>query len=73
MRSSGTRLASLALMAAGMSAAASSLDAPRMIFESAPGSYARPHRRAGYGWTNAHAKRVATKKRNVRKHRAANR
>ena len=36
-------------------------------------AYTRPRRRAGYGWTNAHAKRVATKKRNVRKHRASNR
>lgn len=30
-------------------------------------------RRAGPGWTNAHAKRVARKARNVRRHRAANR
>lgn len=28
-------------------------------------------RRSGYGWTNAHQKRVATKARNVRRHRAA--
>lgn len=28
-------------------------------------------RRAGYGWTNAHQKRVARKARNVRRHRAA--
>lgn len=30
-------------------------------------------RRAGYGWTNAHARRVAMKKRNQRRHRAASR
>ncbi|MGA0569629.1 hypothetical protein ACO2Q9_02790 [Variovorax sp. VNK109] len=29
------------------------------------------YRRAGYGWTNAHAKRVAKKKRNRARHRAA--
>ncbi|CAB5220890.1 hypothetical protein UFOVP241_46 [uncultured Caudovirales phage] len=30
-------------------------------------------RRAGPGWTNAHAKRVARKARNVKRHRAAGR
>lgn len=30
-------------------------------------------RRAGYGWTNAHAKRVAAKKRRVKAHRARGR
>lgn len=30
-------------------------------------------RRAAYGWTNNHAKRVATKKRNVAKHRRSSR
>lgn len=30
-------------------------------------------RRSGPGWTNAHAKRVALKARNVRRHRASNR
>lgn len=30
-------------------------------------------RRAAYGWTNAHARRVALKKRNQRRHRAASR
>ena len=28
-------------------------------------------RRAGFGWTNAHQKRVARKARNIRRHRAA--
>lgn len=30
-------------------------------------------RRAGYGWTNAHARRVARKARNQARHRAAGR
>lgn len=30
-------------------------------------------RRAGYGWTHAHARRVAQKKRNQRRHRSAGR
>lgn len=33
----------------------------------------RGGRRAGYGWTNRHAQRVARKAKNVRRHRAANR
>jgi len=31
----------------------------------------RGPKRAGPGWTNAHQKRMATKARNVRRHRAA--
>lgn len=30
-------------------------------------------RRAGFGWTNRHAQRVATKKRNVARHRSRSR
>lgn len=37
------------------------------------GSWGGRQRRAGYGWTNAHAQRVARKKRNQAKHRAASR
>ena len=43
------------------------------IFGTGGGVYASRRRRAGYGWTNRHAQRVATKKRNMRKFRAANR
>lgn len=43
--------------------------------EFAGGAWARlrntRRRRSGYGWTNAHQKRVATKARNVKRHRAA--
>ncbi|ABE45675.1 hypothetical protein [Polaromonas sp. JS666] len=35
------------------------------------GSWSSRQRRAGYGWTNRHAQRVALKKRNVKRHRAA--
>jgi len=31
----------------------------------------RSQRRAGFGWTNGHAKRVARKARNVKRHRSA--
>jgi hypothetical protein len=37
------------------------------------GSSYTSRRRAGYGWTNMHARRVATKKRNKARHRAASR
>lgn len=43
------------------------------IFGTGGGAYAPRRRRAGYGWTNKHAQRVAAKKRNVRRHRAATR
>ncbi len=43
--------------------------------EFAGGAWARlrstRRRRSGYGWTNAHQKRVATKARNVKRHRAS--
>lgn len=35
------------------------------------GSWGGKQRRAGYGWTNRHAQRVARKKRNQARHRAA--
>ena len=45
--------------------------------ELAGGAWARlratRRRRSGYGWTNAHAKRVARKARNVKRHRASSR
>lgn len=37
------------------------------------GSWGGKQRRAGYGWTNRHAQRVALKKRNQAKHRAGSR
>jgi hypothetical protein len=43
----------------------------RSIFGSGLGSWGGKQRRAGYGWTNMHARRVATKKRNVARHRKA--
>lgn len=43
------------------------------ILGSGLGSWGGRQRRAGYGWTNAHAQRVARKKRNQAKHRAASR
>jgi hypothetical protein len=44
------------------------------LFRAGIGSGSRgSERRRGPGWTNAHAKRVSVKARNVRRHRAANR
>ena len=43
------------------------------ILGSGLGSWGGKQRRAGYGWTNRHAQRVATKKRNQSKHRASSR
>lgn len=37
------------------------------------GSWGGKQRRAGYGWTNRHAQRLALKKRNQAKHRAGSR
>jgi hypothetical protein len=37
------------------------------------GGWGGKQRRAGYGWTNMHAQRVARKKRNQAKHRASSR
>jgi hypothetical protein len=45
----------------------------RAILGSGMGSWGSKQRRAGYGWTNAHAQRVARKKRNQAKHRASSR
>ena len=38
-----------------------------------PGNVPGSQRRSGPGWTNAHAKRIARKARNVKRHRATSR
>lgn len=43
----------------------------RAILGGGIGSTYGSRRRAGYGWTNKHQQRVATKKRNQARHRAA--
>lgn len=45
----------------------------RAILGGGGGSTTGRERRAGLGWTNAHARRVAAKKRNQARHRAASR
>ncbi len=45
----------------------------RAMLGSGFGSANTSQRRAGYGWTNRHAQRVARKKRNQARHRAAGR
>ena len=43
----------------------------RAIFGSGKGSWGGRQRRAAFGWTDRHARRVAMKKRHQAKHRAA--
>jgi hypothetical protein len=46
---------------------------PREWFSGLGGRSGRPGHRAAYGWTTAHAQRVAAKKRNQARHRSAGR
>jgi len=57
-----------------MPAAGRRFDAQRGLFGGLGAGWGRSTaRRAAYGWTNRHARRVAAKKRNKARHRAASR
>lgn len=56
-----------------MPAAGRRYNAQQGLFGGGMGSGCGNSRRAGYGWTNRHAQRVARKKRNRARHRAAGR
>lgn len=45
----------------------------RGILGSGIGTWGSRQRRAAYGWTTAHAQRVARKRRNVKRHKASRR